>query len=75
MPDDNFNIIKPVEGLQNLAGLNPVRRREERKRRQNLKDQQDDQDEQQPDDSLEQQDFSEETVEYEDEQHTVDYHA
>jgi len=75
MAEDNFNIIKPVEGLQNLAGLNSVKRREERSRRQNLNDQQDDQDEQQPDDSSEQQDFKEESVEYEDGQHTIDYCA
>lgn len=75
MADDNFNIIKPVKGLQNLSGLNPVRRREERRRRQNLNDQQDNQDEQQPDDSLEQQDLKEEPMEYEDGEHVIDYHA
>lgn len=32
---DNNNIIKPVEGLQNIAQLGPVARRQQRKRREN----------------------------------------
>ena len=36
MVDNDSNIIKPVESLQNIAGLNPVERRKERKRRQQL---------------------------------------
>jgi len=36
MADNDHNIIKPVEGLQNIAGLTGTKRREERKRRQNL---------------------------------------
>jgi hypothetical protein len=36
MADKDLNIVKPVDGLQNIAGLTPARRREERKRRQNL---------------------------------------
>ena len=35
MADNDFNIIKPVESLQNIAGLTPARRREERKRQRN----------------------------------------
>ena len=34
MADNDSNVIKPVESLQNIAGLNPVERRKERKRRQ-----------------------------------------
>ncbi|MHC4426095.1 MAG: hypothetical protein ACYSYV_08370 [Planctomycetota bacterium] len=34
MADYDSNMIKPVEGLQNITGLAPARRREERKRRQ-----------------------------------------
>ena len=35
---DSFdsNMIKPVDSLQNITGLAPSRRREQRKRRQNL---------------------------------------
>ena len=36
MADYNSNLIKPVEGLQNIKGLTPAKRREERKRRQQL---------------------------------------
>ncbi len=36
MADYDSNMIKPVEGLQNITGLAPARRREERKRRQQL---------------------------------------
>jgi len=33
MADNNYNIIKPVEAMQNIVGLSPARRRQERKRR------------------------------------------
>ena len=36
MADYDSNMIKPVEGLQNITGLTPTKRREERKRRQQL---------------------------------------
>ena len=46
MTDNNYNIIKPLEDLQNISGLSPIKNREERKRRQsgqpgrgNVKDQ------------------------------------
>ena len=35
MADSNSNIINPVETMQNIAGVTPAKRREERKRRQN----------------------------------------
>ena len=34
MADYDSNMIKPVEGLQNISRLNPTKRREERKPRQ-----------------------------------------
>ena len=34
MADYDSSIIKPVEGLQNITGLAPARRREQRKRQQ-----------------------------------------
>jgi len=34
MADSNSNIINPVETMQNIAGVTPAKRREERKRRQ-----------------------------------------
>jgi len=36
MADYDSNLIKPVESLQNISGLAPVKHREERKRRQQL---------------------------------------
>lgn len=36
MVNDNYNMIKPVESLQNISGVTPAKRRQERKRRQNL---------------------------------------
>jgi len=36
MPDSDINIIRPVEGSQNIAGTTPTKRRERRKRRQPL---------------------------------------
>jgi hypothetical protein len=38
MTDNDYNIIKPVDGLQNIIGLAPVKHREERKRRQQGQD-------------------------------------
>ena len=36
MADYDSNMIKPVDGLQNITGLTPAKRREERKHRQQL---------------------------------------
>ena len=33
MPDNNYNIIKPVEGLQSLTNIKPVGKRQNRQRR------------------------------------------
>jgi hypothetical protein len=33
MAENNYNMIKPVESLQNILRLTPAERREERKRR------------------------------------------
>jgi len=38
MADNDYHIIKPVENLQNAAGLAGVKRREERKRRRGTTD-------------------------------------
>jgi hypothetical protein len=35
MPDNNDNIIKPVESLQSLTGVNPVDQRRHKQRREN----------------------------------------
>ncbi len=41
MADNDFNIIKPVENLQNVGGLTPANRREKRKKRQNMREKND----------------------------------
>ncbi|GAG33049.1 unnamed protein product [marine sediment metagenome] len=41
MAENDYNIIKPVESLQNIRNLNSVKRREEQKKRQNLHEQND----------------------------------
>ena len=38
MAEYDSNMIKPVEGLPNITGLAPAKRREERKRRQQLRE-------------------------------------
>ncbi|MFC1676875.1 hypothetical protein ACFL3G_07430 [Planctomycetota bacterium] len=74
MADSNYNIIKPVDNLHNVAGLNPIERRKERKRKQNS-NQQSNKSGQQPGDEpiIEQldgqQDQDDET------KHTLDYRA
>ena len=41
MVDNNYNIIKPVEGLQNVGNINPAGSREEKRKRQNPHKQED----------------------------------
>jgi hypothetical protein len=56
MADNNYNVIQPVESLQNIAGLTPVKQRKERdpqkKQKQHNRQQQQDQ-EQTPEDTFE----------------------
>ncbi len=51
MADYDFDMIKPVEGLQNVTGLNPAKRREERRRQRQFRDQKGNQNESDNDDS------------------------
>ena len=48
MAENDFNMVKPVESLQNIPGLSPAKRREERKRRQNTSGQKKEDSEQPP---------------------------
>ncbi len=57
MADYDSNLIKPVEGLQSITGLNPAKRREERKRRRQLNQENEEEGEQQLDESVEEQDM------------------
>jgi len=49
MADYNSNLIKPVQGLQNIAGLAPAERRRERGRRRQLPDERAEHEESVPD--------------------------
>ena len=73
--DNDFNIIKPVEGLQNIAGLAPTRRREQRKRRKDLHEEKKGESEQEPDNSVGEQELSDELIENAEDGHTIDYRA
>lgn len=75
MPDNDYNIIKPVESLHNIAGLNPAKRREQRKRRQNLNAEQDEEAEQELNDSLEKQSPDNVPTDNENDRHSIDYCA
>jgi hypothetical protein len=75
MADNDYNIIKPVDGLQNIRGLTPAKRREERKRRQNLPAEHAEQPEAQPDGTLDQQDSDKEPDDQANDQHLIDYRA
>ena len=77
MADSDSNIIKPVEGLHNIAGLVPTKRREERKRRQNLHEQDEQEPESaepRPDEPADAQDFGK-LNKNENDQNTIDYCA
>ena len=74
MVDDNSSIIKSVESLQNIPGLNPVKRREQRKRRQSHQQSQE-QNSQLPDESLEKKQSIDGFDEDPENKHTVDYRA
>lgn len=75
MPDNDYNIIKPVESLHNIAGLTPAKRREERKRRQNMHAEQNEEAEQELNDSLDQERPDKRPVDDENDRHSIDYCA
>ncbi|MHC4572523.1 MAG: hypothetical protein ACYS76_00075 [Planctomycetota bacterium] len=75
MPDNNYNIVKPVEGLQNIAGLTPAKRREERRRRRNLKKEGKQESEQDTNGTLEEPSVGGELSEDEGGGHSIDYCA
>ena len=75
MPDNDYNIIKPVESLHNIAGLTPAKRREERKRRQNLHAEHDEEDEQKLNDSLENECPDNAAADNKNDRHSIDYCA
>ncbi len=75
MADKDYNTIKPVGGLQNIAGLTPTRRREQRKRRHDLHKGNKEESEQELNDSIAEKTVSSELTEDEEDQHSIDYCA
>ena len=55
MTDYESNMIKPVDGLQNVTGLAPTRRREERSRRQQLQQENENKEEQESNELVDEQ--------------------
>ena len=63
MADNDSNMIKPVESPQNIAGLTPTKRREERKRQQDLHKQKSEESEQEPNESVDEETIGNELTE------------
>lgn len=70
MTENDFNTIKPVENLQNVAGLTPTGQRQERKRRSNSPRPSQKSDARPEDEATEQ-----ETSEQDKDSHMIDYRA
>jgi hypothetical protein len=75
MVDNDYNMVKPVGGLQNIRNITAAKRREERKRRQNSRAKQGENAEQQPSDLVDQDKRSDESTEGENGHHAIDYCA
>ncbi|HUW17787.1 MAG TPA: hypothetical protein VMW16_00625 [Sedimentisphaerales bacterium] len=75
MADTDYNVIKPVESLQNVAGLTPAGRREERRRRRDLQKKKKQEFEQDASESGTQPGLSNELAEEESDRHSIDYCA
>lgn len=69
MADNNYNAVKPIEGLHTITGLTPATRREQRKRKQNPQHTE----QEQQDESLEQQNKTDTPADTDD--HSIDYCA
>ena len=75
MADNNYNIIKPVESLQNIARLSPANRREERRRRRDLQRRKGQAAQEEPEGTAGQETADEGTVEDASDRHSIDYCA
>jgi hypothetical protein len=77
MVDNNYNIIKPVDGLNNIGRLDPTKRRRERKKQQ--QEQQEDDDRQETVQDLEdgsiEEGISSEIAENDRDEGSIDYRA
>ncbi len=79
MEDNNSNLINPVQGLQNVQGSTPAKRREQKKRRQDSdqeKEQQGEQDTQDVNELFDdEQPVGNEPARNTENQHKIDYRA
>jgi hypothetical protein len=75
MADNDYNVIKPVDGLHNIPGITAAKERERRKRRQNSHGKQEENAKQQPNDLADQQKRGQERSEVENVRHPIDYCA
>jgi len=75
MPNNDYNIIKPVEGLHNITGLAAPRRREERKRRRELHKAKKQEHKQEKKGAASGNSLSPEVTEEENDRHSIDYCA
>jgi len=77
MADSDYNIIKPVESLQNIGNINAAKRQKERKKRQNHHQQEDRQRgpvEDEMDESTEK-NINSEIAENDQDEYSIDYRA
>ena len=76
MADNDYNMIKPVEGLQNIGGLTPAKRREERKRKKESYEQNEEEPQQQLTESADEENIGNQLTENEKaDQNSIDYCA
>ena len=75
MAENDSNIIKPVESLQNIPLLTPAKRREERKHRQQLHKKNKEHPEEKQDNLVDELDTDAELTENENDENTIDYCA
>jgi hypothetical protein len=74
MAEDNYNLINPVEALHNIAQLNPVSDRKQRKRKDKWDQKHEPRQEQAQDETTEQQDFNN-TDQGKSDGHSIDFRA
>jgi hypothetical protein len=75
MADNDSSIIKPVEGMQNIAGLTPARRREQGKQQRDPHEEKSGESEQETNESAGEQDLNNELTVNSEDKSTIDYSA
>jgi len=75
MAENNYNMIKPVESLQNIARLTPAKRREERRRRRGPNAGSGQPSQEQPNDAADETALGEPSLEQDADRHSIDYCA